>query len=112
MAMQLKTSLKLSQQLRMTPQLQQAIKLLQLSRLELEGAIRKELDENPVLEELQDIDDDQPKTEAETRAAENVDPQNAAADASDPRQQEEFEWENYLDTSYKPPQGPAGGTDE
>ena len=35
--MQLKTSMKLSQQLRMTPQLQQAIKLLQLSRLELEG---------------------------------------------------------------------------
>ena len=54
MAMQLKTSLKLSQQLRMTPQLQQAIKLLQLSRLELEGAIRKELDENPVLEEFQE----------------------------------------------------------
>src|SRR3954462_13908192 len=111
MAMQLKTSLKLSQQLRMTPQLQQAIKLLQLSRLELEGAIRKELDENPVLEEFADVEDEAPKTEAETRAAEAPDsPQ--AQDASDPRQQEEFEWENYLDTNYKPPQGPAGGTDE
>jgi RNA polymerase sigma-54 factor len=113
MAMQLKTSLKLSQQLRMTPQLQQAIKLLQLSRLELEGAIRKELDENPVLEELQDLEDDQPKTEAETRAAETPDSDvTAPQDAADPRAQEEFEWENYLDTNYKPPQGPAGGTDE
>ena len=32
--------------------------------------------------------------------------------ASDPRQQEEFEWENYLDTQYKPPQGVSGGTEE
>jgi RNA polymerase sigma-54 factor len=31
----------------MTPQLQQAIKLLQLSRMELETAVRKELEENP-----------------------------------------------------------------
>jgi RNA polymerase sigma-54 factor len=109
--MQLKTSLKLSQQLRMTPQLQQAIKLLQLSRLELEGAIRKELDENPVLEEFQESTEDEgPKTETET--AENAPETQEAAAASDPRQQEEFEWENYLDTNYKPPQGPAGGTDE
>lgn len=111
MAMRLTTSLKLSQQLRMTPQLQQAIKLLQLSRLELEGAIRRELDENPVLEELQDVEDDSPKTEAETRAKEASETPETT-DAADPRAQEEFEWENYLDTNYKPPQGPAGGTDE
>ncbi len=112
--MQLKTSLKLSQQLRMTPQLQQAIKLLQLSRLELEGAIRKELDENPVLEEIQEVADEEtqqsPATKSETTAVETIDtPENQAA--ADPRQ-DEFEWENYVDTNYKPPQGPAGGTDE
>lgn len=43
--------LRLSQQLVMTPQLQQAIRLLQLSRLELVDEIRKELDNNPVLVE-------------------------------------------------------------
>lgn len=111
MAMQLKTSLKLSQQLRMTPQLQQAIKLLQLSRLELEGAIRKELDENPVLEEFADTMDDEP-IKTETEKAENAPESQEAVAASDPRQQEEFEWENYLDTSYKPPQGSAGGSEE
>lgn len=113
MAMQLKTSLKLSQQLRMTPQLQQAIKLLQLSRLELEGAIRKELDENPILEEFQDVveDDGGSKTSETVQAQETPDSPEAQA-ASDPRQQEEFEWENYLDTNYKPPQGPSGGTEE
>lgn len=51
MALDLKQSLKLSQQLLMTPQLQQAIKLLQLSRLELEEFVTQQLAENPVLEE-------------------------------------------------------------
>src|SRR5438477_112265 len=47
--MEIKQQLKLSQQLVMTPQLQQAIRLLQLSRLELIEEIRKECDANPVL---------------------------------------------------------------
>jgi len=54
MALELRQSLKLSQQLVMTPQLQQAIKLLQLSRLELQQAIREELETNPILEEAQE----------------------------------------------------------
>ena len=43
--------MKLSQQLVMTPQLQQAIKLLQLSRIELIETVNQELEANPVLEE-------------------------------------------------------------
>jgi len=42
----------------MTPQLQQAIKLLQLSRMEFETAIRKEMEENPILEELHETQED------------------------------------------------------
>ncbi|MCX6119640.1 MAG: RNA polymerase sigma-54 factor, partial [Proteobacteria bacterium] len=45
------TKLSLGQGLLMTPQLQQAIKLLQLSRLELEQFVETQLAENPVLEE-------------------------------------------------------------
>src|SRR5262245_23224153 len=44
-------NLKLQQQLVMTPQLQQAIRLLQLSRMELLDAIQAELEQNPALEE-------------------------------------------------------------
>jgi RNA polymerase sigma-54 factor len=51
MAFELKQSMKLVQQLVMTPQLQQAIKLLQLSRLELVNTVNQELQENPLLEE-------------------------------------------------------------
>jgi RNA polymerase sigma-54 factor len=52
MAFELKQNLKLTQQLVMTPQLQQAIKLLQLSRLELVDLISQEIEENPLLEEI------------------------------------------------------------
>ena len=44
--------LRLRQQLVMTPQLQQAIKILQLSLPELEAVVQTELDSNPVLEPL------------------------------------------------------------
>ncbi len=50
MALELKQHLKLAQQLIMTPQLQQAIKLLQLSRLELQEYIVSELEQNPLLD--------------------------------------------------------------
>ena len=51
--MKLRLDLKLSQKLIMTPQLQQAIKLLQLSRLELQQSLAQHLMENPLLDELQ-----------------------------------------------------------
>ncbi|MCU0302851.1 MAG: RNA polymerase factor sigma-54 [Thermoanaerobaculales bacterium] len=50
MALEQKLRLKLAQRLVMTPSLQQAIKLLQLSRLELEETLSQEILENPVLE--------------------------------------------------------------
>ncbi len=52
MIQELKQELKLTQKLVLTPQLQQAIKLLQLTRLELVEHINQELVENPVLEEV------------------------------------------------------------
>jgi RNA polymerase sigma-54 factor len=48
----------------MTPQLQMAIKLLQLSRLELMDTIRQELEENPALEEVTEAPGDEPLGEA------------------------------------------------
>lgn len=49
--MKMKLSLKIGQKLIITPQLQQAIKLLQLSRIEINQVISQELLENPMLEE-------------------------------------------------------------
>lgn len=58
MALELRQQVKLSQQLVMTPQLQQAIKLLQLSRLELAETIQQEIELNPVLDEELSADTD------------------------------------------------------
>ena len=65
--MEARLELKLSQKLIMTPQLQQAIKLLQLSRLELVQSVSQELVENPVLEELS------PETESSEASPEGED---------------------------------------
>ncbi|NRA43694.1 MAG: RNA polymerase factor sigma-54 [Oligoflexales bacterium] len=65
MALDLRQSLKLSQQLLMTPQLQQAIKLLQLSRIELEQFVSQQLAENPILEEASESQDNAEKDSVE-----------------------------------------------
>jgi RNA polymerase sigma-54 factor len=59
MAFELQQTLRLQQQLVMTPQLQMAIRLLQLSRLELVETIRQEMETNPTLEETQETDPDE-----------------------------------------------------
>ena len=106
--MELRQQLKLSQQLVMTPQLQQAIKLLQLSRIELVDMVRQELEENPVLEENLEIPD--------------AGPQDAPADipeptvnvTSEPSEQEavdgskEIDWEKYLENHANQLPTPSG----
>lgn len=64
MALEIRQQLKLSQQLVMTPQLQQAIKLLQLSRMELVDMVQQELEENPVLEEAAEAPEEKEFEEA------------------------------------------------
>jgi RNA polymerase sigma-54 factor len=60
--------LKLGQHLTMTPQLQQAIRLLQLSTLELQTEIQQALEENPMLEQDEDSADatTTPETDRDT----------------------------------------------
>ena len=53
-AMKQGLSLRISQHLALTPQLQQSIRLLQLSTLELSQEVDQMLDDNPFLERTQD----------------------------------------------------------
>ena len=112
MAMNMKFSMNLSQTLRMTPQLQQAIKLLQLSRMELENDIRKELDENPVLEEIIETTDNDPAHESSQLSSEEMQTEQGT-DQHDPTKQDEFEWESFIENQSKPaPSSMAGGNEE
>lgn len=69
MAMEARLSLRQTQRLVMTPLLQQAIHLLQLSTLELQEVLQQELTENPLLEEV-DPDGAEPPDPAEPAPAE------------------------------------------
>ena len=59
-------SVKIGQSLSMTPQLQQAIRLLQLSSIELQQEIQENIDTNPLLERVEDALNDRNEHETET----------------------------------------------
>jgi RNA polymerase sigma-54 factor len=97
---ELKQQLKLQQQLVLTPQLQLAIKLLQLPRLELIQMIHQELTENPVLEDIQGTTED----EAETAEA----PADAGSlSETEVKGAQEIDWERYLENAANPPPAPV-----
>lgn len=98
--------LKLGQQLTMTPQLQQAIRLLQLSTLELQQEIQQALDANPLLEQEDEFNQQESITELssslsnEQQAAESA--QNTS-EASSSQANEEYEQGNDLSISEQIP---------
>src|SRR5215467_1349444 len=100
MALEIRQVQKLDQQLVMTPQLQQAIQLLQLSRLELQEMISKELQDNPALEEgtaEETENGDQPKSELPPESAEPItEPVINREPAVD--KIGTLDWQEYLDT--------------
>ena len=73
MALEQKLSLKMAQKLVMTPSLQQAIKMLQLTRMELETVLNQELVENPMLEMREEMLEPQDKKELEEERKEKED---------------------------------------
>ncbi len=97
--MDTKLDLRLTQRLIMTPQLQQAIKLLQLSKLELEQMVNQALLENPFLDETQaetaETDDDESyKTVTTTEIATTRDEDEGGA--LSPLNGEDLKWGEYL----------------
>ena len=106
MSLELRQSigLRLTQQLVMTPQLQQAIRLLQLNRLELIDAIHAEMEQNPVLEEELRQDEDAHGEEAKLSGEEPVkmdpvtEPDKAQEVSGDNSATHEIDWEQWLDS--------------
>jgi RNA polymerase sigma-54 factor len=126
MGMEMRQELKLSQQLVMTPQLQQAIKLLQLSRMELAELVHDEMLENPLMDDEMDLaaersnereavgGDEQLNSQMEG-AGETELPLSPSGDApaatdlkSDTQAAvNEIDWENYLDSYQSGPSMPG-----
>ena len=97
MAFEIKQQLRQTQQLVMTPQLQQAIKLLQYNHLEMLDVLELELRENPLLEPLSH---DEPFSDQDAPGRNDLDsledmvkePQRSEADIFD------IDWEHYLES--------------
>ncbi|MBX3159800.1 MAG: RNA polymerase factor sigma-54 [Deltaproteobacteria bacterium] len=126
MGMEMRQELKLSQQLVMTPQLQQAIRLLQLSRMELADLVHEEMLENPILDDEHDLDQERSRerdeagsdqeqlhqlegagsteTPLEGSVVEGVAQTEIKGDAT---AVSEIDWENYLDNYTMGPPMPA-----
>jgi len=102
MVLELKQSAKLVQQLVITPQLQQAIRLLQLTRLELVDMISQEMKENPLLEEAEE-GKELAEGEAPVAGLEETDsspePEHTPEVKGNGEGADEFDWENYLENS-------------
>ncbi len=108
MAIEIKQRARLEQSLVITPQLQQAIKLLQLSRLELSNLVQTELMENPVLEttdeaEEQAREEEEKKTEGEKHEQAKAEDHGHDHTSDEVGQKDgelkepaDFDWENYV----------------
>jgi RNA polymerase sigma-54 factor len=109
MALEQKLHLKLSQKLIMTPSLQQAIKLLQLSKLELQEVLNQELLENPLLEETAEEAAKAEEAEAEAQEKTQTEEEAKAAEPQKEKEKDSFDeidydayFQDYIEYGYNP----------
>ena len=108
MALEQKLHLKLSQKLIMTPSLQQAIKLLQLSKLELQEVLNQELLENPLLEESAEEAKNE-EAEADAQEKTQTEEEAKAAEPVKEKEKDSFDeidydayFQDYIEYGYNP----------
>src|ERR1700722_15205069 len=110
MAIAPRLDLRQSQTLVMTPQLRQAIKLLQFSNIEVNAFVEEEMERNPLLER-----DDSPEPPVGERAAlAQLEPRDAApVDSADPARSETLPADSGspLDAEHAEPYDPGGAGD-
>src|ERR1700693_4824718 len=98
--MKARLDLRLTQKLIMTPQLQQAIKLLQLSRMELSQTISQEMLDNPLLEDVLGEETTPPEEAAKEELKEIPESGSSDEEAAAPEGAEkdfDLKWDDYFD---------------
>jgi RNA polymerase sigma-54 factor len=101
MSIQQKLHAKLVQKLILTPSLQQAIKLLPMSTLELADMLTQEVVENPMLEEVPTEELQQPEPSTQSEPEPEVPPRTETRDTWDDNDYQYF-FGDYLDDGYRP----------
>jgi RNA polymerase sigma-54 factor len=108
MGLEQKLNLRMSQKLIMTPSLQQAIKLLQLSKLELQEVLNEELLENPLLEEQAEEEtakaEEEQKAEQEAQTEEKAEKEREQEEEKDAFDEIDYDayFQDYIDYGYNP----------
>ena len=115
MEMKFGLQMRQTQRLVMTPKLQQALKLLQVPTLELQQILKQEILQNPMLEEIEDVEDDreehQDDGEPDMEAASGEEPPLAAGEPEEPprevlseespiEKEPEQTWDDYLNDGF------------
>jgi RNA polymerase sigma-54 factor len=120
MEMKFGLQMRQTQRLVMTPKLQQALKLLQVPTLELQQILKQEILQNPMLEEIEDVEEEQElepadrdtdhpegesPAEATDRSAEEEPRAEAMADEAPTDKEPDQSWDDYFgdgfDLGYK-----------
>jgi len=124
--------MKMQQQLVMTPRLQMALKILQVSTLELEQFLKTELLQNPLLEKVEEGEEnetereereeseressseEEPKQETTETAEPQPEPEREQAETPEERPEDagDLDWDDYLDDVYSHAYGQNLARDE
>lgn len=100
MAIELKQTVRLAQQLVITPQLQQAIKLLQLTRMELVDLVQEEMEQNPLLEETEATEEEDTSLydgDVQQAPGEELPKETTPEVKGDGEGKDDFDWESYIE---------------
>ncbi|MBE9562557.1 MAG: RNA polymerase factor sigma-54, partial [Proteobacteria bacterium] len=95
--------LRLGQQITMTPQLQQAIRLLQLSTLELQLEVQQALDSNIMLESTEDEYEDELNLDNQTDEYDSPEASNDLAEDIPAELPTDSEWDDVYDSNFTAP---------
>jgi len=102
--MEMKHGLRMQQKptLIMTQRLQQALKLLQMPTLELQQALKLELERNPLLEEVDEVDEVEEMEEVKKEAGEDAEP----VETVEPDKNQEVDWNELWPDQFEGPSAP------
>ncbi len=104
MEMKFGLQMRQTQRLVMTPKLQQALKLLQVPTMELQQILKQEILQNPLLEEVDEVEEDEEELGADSELEERKAVEDAGPDTSDDKDPDSS-WDDYLgdgfDLGYK-----------
>jgi RNA polymerase sigma-54 factor len=97
LSMQQKTALVL------TPRLQQALKLLQMPTLELQQALKQELERNPLLEEVDEVEEVKETDEVKDELGQN---EPEPVETTEPDKNQEIDWSELWPDTFETPSAP------